>query len=214
MKAQSYDLVISDVDMGHSELSGFELVAKLRREMDFKGIICVHSNRMVSDDYKKAMAMGADSFLPKPMAREHLLKLLLQAASLKANLASPKDAGREKSVKPDMAIVEDDPFIREHWVKSMGTQVKVHHYASPEALAMELERDTTLIQRLSLIVTDYYFDTSPETGMEVGSRVKSLRKGIPVLLSSNGDFKVEKFSGNIDRVISKDPPAKFEDLLT
>lgn len=214
MRNFNIDLLISDIDLGSDLVSGLDLVEKIRTEIDFRGVICIHSNRIGSEDTKGPIGVGADSFLPKPMTQQQLLKLLLLSAEKKGKLRKDRDAERQSHIRPEMALVEDDPFIREHWVNKMESQAIVHQYSSPESFAQELEKDATLIERLCLIVTDYYFEESEKTGLDVGSRVKSLRSELPVLLSSNGDFSLEKFRGDINRIISKDPPAKFEDLLT
>jgi len=74
----SLDLAIVDVDLGATSLSGFELVQEMRKRGQ-EGFVCIHSNRISASDSKTAIAQGADAFLPKPMSRAHLLKLLCQA---------------------------------------------------------------------------------------------------------------------------------------
>ena len=80
LTSNDFDLIVTDVDMGKMSSNGFELVAELRRRGS-KALICVHSNRIVVADSKAAIEVGADSFMPKPMAPAQLLRLLLQAAS-------------------------------------------------------------------------------------------------------------------------------------
>jgi len=80
LKANDFDLIVTDVDMGKMSANGFELVAELRRRGS-KALICVHSNRIVVADSKAAIEVGADSFMPKTIAAGQLLRLLLQAAS-------------------------------------------------------------------------------------------------------------------------------------
>jgi signal transduction histidine kinase/DNA-binding NarL/FixJ family response regulator len=72
------DLIITDVDLGAESSDGFDLVADLRRG-GVPSFVCVHSNRVVAADYRRAMEVGADAFLPKPMGYSHLLKVILQA---------------------------------------------------------------------------------------------------------------------------------------
>ena len=79
------DLLILDADLGCGSLSGFELASMLRKR-GFSGFICIHSNRYLFEDQKKALDFGADVFIPKPALRIHLLSILLQAVQKKSGL--------------------------------------------------------------------------------------------------------------------------------
>ena len=72
------DLAILDVDLGTSSESGFEISSALRL-----GALCnkiyIHSNRMTQSDHRSAIESGADGFLPKPIGRIQLLKLVVLA---------------------------------------------------------------------------------------------------------------------------------------
>lgn len=81
VNSEKFDLVITDVDMGANSADGFELVKALR-QMGVRSLICIHSNRVVPAYHKVAIEVGADAYLPKPMARAQLLRLLLQAAAI------------------------------------------------------------------------------------------------------------------------------------
>ncbi len=86
IRQDGFDLVITDVDMGLQSLDGFDLVRGLRAK-GIGSLICVHSNRNIAADHKTAIEAGADAFLPKPIARAQLLRLVLQAAQ-KATFSS------------------------------------------------------------------------------------------------------------------------------
>ncbi len=80
LRSSTPDMLICDVDLGVNSINGFELVEKLRSEpYKFAKTICMHSNRCLPEDYERAIKMGAQSFLPKPMSRVHLLKLILNS---------------------------------------------------------------------------------------------------------------------------------------
>ena len=79
MLSQSFDLVILDIDLGCEE-NGFDIV-QWARSKALKSFLCVHSNRLLATDYKRALEAGADAFLPKPMSRSNLLRLVLQSLS-------------------------------------------------------------------------------------------------------------------------------------
>ena len=205
--ARPFDLVISDVDLGAESLSGFELVRDIRRS-DAHCLVCIHSNRMVAEDHKTAIASGADAFLPKPMAPEHLLKLILQAAEralADSDTADAAEAVAPPVARPEVALVEDNAFMREAWVKMLATDATVHAASSPEALLDKLSKDPGLLGRLACVVTDYYFDNSTQNGVDVGRMIKHCRPGLRVLLSSDGSFAADEMAGAIDRVIAKDP---------
>ena len=200
-RKQPFNLIITDVDMGTDSLNGFELVELFRGEFQYTGLICIHSNRLVMADHKTAILKGADAFLPKPITREHLLKLLLQAA----NRATDPQSSLKSAKMAEIALIEDDIFVAEMWEKSLANDVVVHVFDSAEQLYQTLEADPQLIQKLELVITDYYFDGSDETGMEVGKLVKSQRPDVPVYLSSSGHFNKADFVGAIDKIIAKEP---------
>ena len=81
---RDFDLIITDVDLGAGSANGFELVAALR-EREIRAMICVHSNRIVAADHKSALISGADAFMPKPIARAQLLRLVLQSIGKSAS---------------------------------------------------------------------------------------------------------------------------------
>lgn len=75
----NYDLVITDIDLGLKSSDGYEIVKKYREWNPKKSFLCIHSNRISEVDSKKAYQSGAQAFVPKPMAKEHLIRLILEA---------------------------------------------------------------------------------------------------------------------------------------
>lgn len=69
------DFLICDIDLGPDSLNGFEIVKELRRQ-DYQQPIFIHSNRHLPEDYQRSNEVGAQALLPKPMTREHLIRLL------------------------------------------------------------------------------------------------------------------------------------------
>ncbi|MCX6123146.1 MAG: hybrid sensor histidine kinase/response regulator [Proteobacteria bacterium] len=104
--ATTFDLIVNDVDMGVNSLDGFELVRELRKG-GCTSLICVHSNRIVPADNKKAIEAGADSFMPKPMARAQLLRILLQAAAVQRTVVNPMPASETPDLKPGVRVIDD-----------------------------------------------------------------------------------------------------------
>jgi CheY-like chemotaxis protein len=77
------DVVIFDVVMGPEQIDGIEAARSLRLH-GYKGFICLHSNRSEAEDRAAGSGCGASCFLPKPMSRAQLLRILVEA------LAPPK----------------------------------------------------------------------------------------------------------------------------
>ena len=77
-KVNDFDVILIDVDLGHSKMNGFETVKALRNQGS-NAVMCVNSNRGALEYGKIALSYGAQSFLPKPMVRAHLLKIIYSA---------------------------------------------------------------------------------------------------------------------------------------
>ena len=76
IESDQLDVLICDVDLGAEQTNGFNIVSQLRG----RGVtipICIHSNRISSNDYTAALKVGAQAFLPKPMGRNQLLRFIL-----------------------------------------------------------------------------------------------------------------------------------------
>ena len=212
-EGQKFDLVITDLDMGPGSLNGFDLVRELRgREM--KALVCVHSNRIVAADHHTAFAAGAEAFLPKPMAKSQLLRLVLQAAEreksnviLQAPAEIPARQGAVATGKgtPEVLVIDDNPFILDAWDAAMSAEATVHRMASIEDLQGKLATCPNFLDRLSIVITDFHLDGSAGDGLNVGRLIKDMKPGLPVLLSSDGVFSAEEINGAVDSVIGKTP---------
>jgi len=202
----SIDLVITDVDMGEDSLDGFELVASMRAA-GMQALICVHSNRIVAADHKTATIGGADAFLPKPVARAQLLRLVLQAAQASQQARQSKRQGvvAEPASKPEILVVDDNIFVLEAWQSALAGDAIVHSIASLEDLDERLEADPGFAGRLLLAVTDMHLDGSAGDGLDVGRLLKRHRPGLQVLLSSDGVIPPSELVGAVDMAIGKDP---------
>lgn len=202
-----WDLMITDVDMGPESLDGFALARNMRAN-GFGGLVCIHSNRIVAADHKTAIEAGADAFLPKPVTRAQLLKLVLQAivaATHTAPHVERKSGVALGQLKPHVAIVDDNPFILDAWKDKLKVDATVHVFTSLEALAERLEADPEFAGRLLLAVTDMHLDGSGGDGLDVGRLLKQYSPKLRVLLSSDGSIPEADFIGAIDRAIGKDP---------
>ena len=197
-----FDLVITDVDMGPDSLDGFELVHELRR-LGSKSLICVHSNRIVAADNKTAIESGADNFMPKPMARAQLLRIVLQAASAAKNeqklqMVSAAD------LKPNVLVVDDASLVIYAWESALSEDTNLITMRSFEELQDKIASDPYFIQSLHYVVTDMHLDGSQGDGLDVGRVIKSLRPDLRILMSSNDIFDPHELVGAVDKLIAKE----------
>jgi signal transduction histidine kinase/DNA-binding response OmpR family regulator len=215
LSANDYDLVITDVDMGHSSLDGFELVSELRKRGS-KAIVCIHSNRIVTADSKRAIDVGANYFMPKPMARAQLLRILLQAATpdtvptalrtAASNKVSPAiDAPEPWNTKPLILIVDDSAMTLYAWEEILAAEAVVFTLKSFEDLTDKIESEPNFIRDLAYVITDMHLDGSAGDGLDVGRLLKGLRPSLPVLMSSDDTFEDHELIGIVDKVIPKYP---------
>jgi signal transduction histidine kinase/CheY-like chemotaxis protein len=200
-----FDLIITDVDMGASSLDGFELVRELRRRGS-KSLICVHSNRIFAADSKTAMESGADSFMPKPMARAQLLRVLLHAAAIAEAGHAPTIVASSMTAtsKPSILVIDDSSFVLYAWEDAIANDAMLHTMRSFEELQQRLLMDPEFLHGLSYVITDMHLDGSQGDGLDVGRLIKSLRQDLPVLMSSNDIFNASDLVGAVDKVIAKE----------
>jgi signal transduction histidine kinase/FixJ family two-component response regulator len=195
-------LVILDVDLGNNSLNGYEMLQSLRSQ-EYEGVVCIHSNRSSTEDFKTALSTGADTVLPKPMSRAHFLKLALQAAK-KVNAHKLTETVLEP-ILPEFAVIDDSTLILRAWKRKSKGEATVHTFESPAAFRTAQIEDSRFLSRLSFVVTDFYFAPGvTETGLSFG---KDLKKSFfkPVFLSSDGEFNPSDTMDCVDAVIAKNP---------
>ena len=211
--ARGADLVITDVDLGPGSIGGFELVAEIRKT-NKDALICVHSNRTIAADLRAASEAGADVFLPKPMARAQLLRLILQSFQRTHQGSSPGKVAQSDTSgatletvgrRPKILIVDDDVFVLEAWEAALKSDATLVLLESFDELSRLIGRDPYFVDGLTCAVTDMYLDGSSGGSLEVGRELKRLKPSLPVFLSSDGNFPGDKLAGTIDLVIAKEP---------
>lgn len=185
--------VISDVDLMHPELNGYDVVAKLNADRRFSGSCCIHSNKAFASDIEKALKAGAKGFQPKPMTLEHLLKFVVDylpkavpnEKSQDFQYVSEKLGGNDAD-KPLIAFVDDDSFLRKFFPKKMS-DAEVHTFASPEEFWVFAESSENLAS-LKAVITDNYFDDQSQTvGVEFTEQLRKRFSG-SIVLYSDGVF--------------------------
>jgi signal transduction histidine kinase/DNA-binding NarL/FixJ family response regulator len=132
------DACICDIDLGAESPDGFAVTLELRRR-GIRAVIYIHSNRSVSQDYRHAIEVGADAFLPKPMSRPHLVRLLDETTRECAT--APREAEPEP---PDEAPVAEHRPPREIDPESP--------IEAPDEAPVEPPVDTSVAEQRPLIV--------------------------------------------------------------
>ncbi|MCA2959541.1 MAG: response regulator [Silvanigrellales bacterium] len=173
VKEHSPVLLIEDVDLGPHSKCGLDIVRSLR-EVEFAGHICVHSNRFLAGEAQAALAAGADTVLPKPMGRAHLLKLIL--ASLpesETTVAASAHAPTASSPKLSVAFLDDSLSFRLAWKMKLEEQTRFRAFASTTAFFDTCERESSFLASLDVVVTDYNF--APSDPHDGGTFARELR---------------------------------------
>lgn len=95
---QKLDAVITDWMMPN--MDGIELVKKIRQHFSFPPIIIIVTALVLKEAFDKAMEVGADDYLPKPVAKEVLLHSLEECLSRRGQ--EPIQAEPEVSFKKEI----------------------------------------------------------------------------------------------------------------
>ncbi len=196
------DLVVTDIDMGNLSASGFDLVQALRTDLGFKGLIFVHSNRIVPDDHKRTVELGADGFLPKPMAKGQLLKLLLQAIKPGSGgndaQSSPEGAGTGLMNAGTLAVIDDEDLFRDQWPTALNG-IPTACYSSGE----DFVRDWDQIQgHLKGVLTDKFLGNGID-GISLAKLIKKRAPDLPLFLSTS-DLSVKNDDQLFALIVDKD----------
>jgi len=77
LSAKKFDIILVDINM--PVMDGLKLVSLVRNDPNYKDIpIVMITTEGAEEDKKKAMAMGANAYLAKPIQTQELLKLVGQ----------------------------------------------------------------------------------------------------------------------------------------
>jgi signal transduction histidine kinase/DNA-binding NarL/FixJ family response regulator len=214
IQKNSIHLLITDIDMGPHSLNGFDLVKELRNTYNYSSLIFVHSNRIVPDDHRRAGNLGADGFLPKPMAKGQLLKLLLQTLyqltqnpPLQSPYAfqllckgepSPPQQIKVNPKLPKIAIIDDEGLFRDQWPPFLkGFQTIL--FARAEDFLGEW---TKIKEELFAVITDKCLGRGMD-GVAFGAILRAQDPNLPIILSTN-DFRNHHSDHVFDLIIDKD----------
>ncbi len=200
------DACICDIDLGADSPDGFAVTAELRQR-GLRGIIYIHSNRSVPSDYRHAIEVGADAFLPKPMSRPHLLRLLdetTRESRPAADEAEVEAAAETAGALPLLIVVDDDIFMRKAWAKRVQ-DAEVRTFRGPTEF-WSMHGDANLDwSRIQCIITDYHFGAGePEPIEDFVPRLRAASYRGPVILSSDAASS-ESLASLTDGRIEKRP---------
>ncbi|NOZ26156.1 MAG: response regulator [Nitrospirae bacterium] len=80
LSSEKADIILADINM--PVMDGLKLVSLVRGNSAYKDIpIIIITTEGAEEDRKKAMAMGADAYLPKPIQTQELIRLVTQQLS-------------------------------------------------------------------------------------------------------------------------------------
>jgi signal transduction histidine kinase/FixJ family two-component response regulator len=166
------DIIIQDIDLGRGESDGFEIVRSLR-EHGSKAHICIHSNRGVFQYQEQSFRSGANAFLPKPMSRIHLLKLLTGVLSTPDLQRRVLESRAETPAEDALVIlVEDSALVRMAW-KQKIPDARFHLFACPEDLLSEASTQPELMKQARIVVIDNnYGDLSAYSGVDLATTLR------------------------------------------
>lgn len=195
------DLIVMDVDMGAPE-NGFEATHRMRAEGS-NAFICIHSNRILSEDLKRAVDAGADTFLSKPMTLEQMAKVLAQSARRMSKCQPPLvEVTPSRNKELIVIFVDDSITFRTLW-KHTWKLGRLETFSRPEE-CIDAIRSGALSP--DLVVTDFHFDReSSMTGLDLARTLQGLTDA-PVVLASDGMFEMEEFAGAFRGFIAKAVP--------
>jgi len=209
----AFDVILMDVDFGKNGIDGFEVVRQLRQN-GVKSDICICSNRGALEYGPKAYEAGAQSFLPKPMSRTQLLKILLSSVGGEISNAEEKEV--TNTVKPlegkKIVLVEDNTTFRSTWEK-LTSAGSIISFETPEKFLSEYLMNESAFTDLDALVVDNNFgDLSTKSGFDLARIAKSLNLGCPVAMASGEDFSDDELRGLFDLQVPKNPTEGIKTL--
>ena len=90
----------------------------------------------------------------------------------------------EELDRPKVALIDDSVITTEAWIRSLGANVDLLIYQSPEEFFADMDSNLTKLFSLQLVITDFYFEFSRYTGDDVSGFIFEKASHVPVALSS------------------------------
>jgi signal transduction histidine kinase/CheY-like chemotaxis protein len=197
-------LIIEDIDLGPDSDNGIEVIQALRAK-GYPGRICVHSNRFLFDDQKIALAAGADSVLPKPMNRGHLLQVILSSLPEQTVMKESFDV-QDKLLK--VVYLDDGRSFTMIWKMKLKDELHLETYLNTSSFLAKCDADASYLQSFDAIVTDYHFAEGDEhTGKSLAKELRGRGYLGPIMLATNGDFEDDELKPHLTGAIGKEVPS-------
>ncbi len=196
-----FDVVILDVDLGRGHFSGFDALPAIRKYMP-KVKICIHSNRGALEYQSQALKAGADLFLPKPMTRLHLLKILASALNLSDDQMRLEGDSANQQPLGKIVVVEDSPILASAWKGLFDDDNVIEVFTSFSNFLLN-SSNPHYFDEVTAVVTDYYLDEG-KTGIDVANQLKAVAPEVPIYLcSSTTEVSQEIFKGVLPKMPSE-----------
>lgn len=165
---------IVDIDLGDSK-TGFDFLSELKEK--FPGVSAmVHSNRTLKEDVERAAELGAKSFVPKPLAAEHLVSFLIGGSS----------AGSPSAERVFFAC-DDDPLARRCMRMALTAAFKdaeVHIFSGAEELLAKFREIASPGKKAEFVVfTDQNMGNM--SGLELIPAIRALNVPCRIYMVSN-----------------------------
>lgn len=197
-------LVIEDVDLGPDSENGLDVIKNLRGQ-SFSGRICVHSNRFLFDDQKTALTAGADSVLPKPMSRGHLLQVILSSLPSKTDKSISRKVEKKRL---RLVYLDDTKTFTMMWKMKLRDDLDLETFSNTASFLALCDADESFLEGFDAIVTDYHFANSDEhSGKTLALELRKRGYTGPIMLATNGDFEAEELKPHLTGAIGKEVPS-------
>lgn len=139
LKGREFDLIISDAGM--PQLTGFDLLRTLRKEDKFRGIpVAMLTGKRDKEDIKKAIELGVDEYIIKPISPEVLIKKV-------EDLLSKTNTTKKTPIEANESIKLDRRFQA---VLQMNIQIVSLHERGVTLTTDQMLDEGTIVQLISL----------------------------------------------------------------
>lgn len=109
----------------------------------------------------------------------------------------------QSTMLPEIALIDDSRFFLFSWTAKLRDHATVHVFLSPEAFWERARAEASLLPRLRVLVTDYRFDDSDDTGASFAVALRAQAPKLRIVLSSSAICLPSDADGIFDAVVEK-----------